>query len=212
MSFFSRLLDDEDFVTRGHCGDWSRGHALVAQLADLAVAFAYFSIPIALYVLWRQRQHGGVRHAWMVMMFVAFILLCGATHVCQVLAFHWPAYRFFTTVTVLTAAASLVTAFTLPWVVSDVLADTVVRNAQGQISAAQLQANYEKEIIARQAAEALLEAEKTRRVGAERALEEARLGLKAKQDSAIIRLNQSSEMVGKADGPRPPGQSPVPGG
>jgi hypothetical protein len=107
------IFDASGFVPRTHCGNWSAGLAFLSQASDLAVAVAYFAIPTSLGILWRKRR--GLPGVWVVLLFVAFITLCGLSHVCQALAFHWPAYRLFVLVTALTGLVSLVTAGVLPW-------------------------------------------------------------------------------------------------
>ncbi len=50
-------------------------------------------------------------------LFVAFIFLCGLTHLADVIVFYWAPYRLFAVLSGLTAVASAITAFNLPLVV-----------------------------------------------------------------------------------------------
>lgn len=120
------LFDTSKFVTRGQCGNWSSELADLAQISDSMIAVAYIMIPVSL--LWLYRMRGGaVRSACMLLAFAAFIWLCGLTHICQVLAFHWPAYRFFTFVSFLTGLVSLGTAVALPWMVHRMGREPIMR-------------------------------------------------------------------------------------
>ena len=53
----------------------------------------------------------------MLALFIAFILLCGLTHLTEAIVFYWAPYRFYTLIYVICAAVSLPTALLLPFVV-----------------------------------------------------------------------------------------------
>jgi PAS domain S-box-containing protein len=88
-----------------------RDPGLVAlhAISDGLTAFAYFLIPIALIYLVRRRRDLAFR--WVYLLFGAFILACGTTHVLSIVTLWRPVYRLEGIVKALTAMASLGTAF-----------------------------------------------------------------------------------------------------
>lgn len=128
MEAVRELFDAGDFVPRTNCGMWTEFHSQLAQASELMIAVAYIGIPVCLVVLWLSRRRVD-RHLWIILWFVAFIFLCGLTHVCQFLAFHWPAYRLFTLVAFVTALVSDGTAVVLPFVVYSILRSPTVSDA-----------------------------------------------------------------------------------
>jgi PAS domain S-box-containing protein len=76
--------------------------------ADVVIASAYFSIPLAIASFVRQRDMTPNR--WMVALFSAFIFACGTTHVMGVWTVWRPDYALLVFSKLLTAGLSLVTA------------------------------------------------------------------------------------------------------
>lgn len=96
MEWLNWLLSTEQFTPRAHCGvGWTPWLIGASRLANLTIALCYFAIPLELRRLWRD-QHPLPR--WILPIYAAFIMGCGMTHLTQVAAFMWPAYRFFTIV------------------------------------------------------------------------------------------------------------------
>lgn len=119
MEFWSRLLDTSDFPARWHCGRWTAGHGWLHILSDIGVWSAYFAIPcVLLYFIWR-RQDLPFRRIFV--LFAAFILLCGTTHLMEAIIFWWPAYRLAGVIKLLTAVVSWVTVGALAWTAPKVL-------------------------------------------------------------------------------------------
>jgi hypothetical protein len=122
------LFDTQHFVTRDHCGAWQQWLIVVAQSANFLIFLAYASIPLSLTILlvslYRDPDLKDAvfgHHPCILAMFVAFIFSCGLTHLMDVLVFDWPAYRFFVFLDVVTALASVPTAFLLPGVIRKTL-------------------------------------------------------------------------------------------
>lgn len=105
--FWSNLFAT-DFVPRAQCVGERPEIILLHVVSDVAIAVAYFSIPIALVVFLRKRRDIAFR--WVFWLFAAFILACGATHVFGAVAFWAPMYRADGVVKALTAGISLLTA------------------------------------------------------------------------------------------------------
>ena len=76
--------------------------------ADVVIASAYFSIPLAIASFLRRR--GAMPNRWMVALFSGFILACGTTHVMDVWTVWRPDYALLVFSKLLTAGLSLVTA------------------------------------------------------------------------------------------------------
>lgn len=111
MEFWRNLFDVSDFPARWSCGRWTDAHGWLHILSDLAVATAYFSIPCVLaYFIFRRKD---LPFRKIFLLFAAFILLCGSTHLMEAAIFWWPAYRFGGLLKLLTAAVSWGTVFAL---------------------------------------------------------------------------------------------------
>jgi hypothetical protein len=113
----------ENFMTRNYCGHWSEGLIAVNQISNALIALSYFAIPLTLLgAYWRLRRLRVFSnyHPWPILMFVLFIILCGTTHLCNVIAFHWAPYKLFTLIDSLTAVASVITSVVLPKAVYDI--------------------------------------------------------------------------------------------
>lgn len=121
------LFDYHSFITRNHCGHWTDALIATNQVANFLIFLAYFTIPLSLLGLWRRLRTNRklkaviTENTYILLMFVVFILACGLTHLMDVLAFSWAPYRFFTLIDVITALASIPTAFVLPNVIGTIL-------------------------------------------------------------------------------------------
>lgn len=114
------IFDHTDFVARSDCGRWGNLLPILNQTANIFIAIAYTLIPVFLIILFRKRKES-IPSPHILVWFGAFILLCGLSHVCNVLAFTHPMYRFFTIVDILTAIASIGTLCQLPTVIHLIL-------------------------------------------------------------------------------------------
>jgi PAS domain S-box-containing protein len=109
--FWLKLFDSSGFPPRWQCGAWSGRLGWLHILSDLSVAAAYFAIPgvLGYYALrWK-----GFPLRRVLVLFVAFILLCGLTHLMDAAVFWWPAYRLAGILKWLTAVASWATVLAL---------------------------------------------------------------------------------------------------
>lgn len=100
----------EAFMPHGMCYMWRWDMLLLQVGSDLLIAFAYFSIPAALIALMRRRPDlpQGV-----LKLFVAFILLCGITHLIAVVVVWEPIYVVQGLAKLATAGVSIATAIAL---------------------------------------------------------------------------------------------------
>lgn len=120
MDFFVSLFDTADFPARWKCGEWSNAHGWLHILSDLGVWSAYIAIPCVLCFFLLRRKDLPFRMIFL--LFGAFILACGTTHLMEVFMFWWPAYRLAGVIKLGTAMVSWATVIALVPVIPRVLA------------------------------------------------------------------------------------------
>lgn len=113
--FFSKLFDTDDSSARWNCGTWTGFHGWLYIISDLLIWASYFAIPFLLLQLMRKRNDLPFHKIFV--LFVAFILLCGTTHLIDAGIFWWPVYRFSALVRFATAMVSVFTVYALSKVV-----------------------------------------------------------------------------------------------
>ena len=111
MSFL-KTVDDffqtSGFMPHGMCLQWRPSIMLPIVFGNAMVALSYFIIPIALIYLIIKRKDVGFK--WMFVLFGAFILACGMTHVMGIITLWIPAYGAEAVVLGITGLVSLLTA------------------------------------------------------------------------------------------------------
>ena len=105
------LYQPDGLTPHGFCLLWEPGLLWAHAASDVAIALAYFSIPAVLAVVAKRRQDLMFRPLFW--LFAAFILLCGAEHLSEVLTLWVPAYGLQAVIKVATASVSIVTAVLL---------------------------------------------------------------------------------------------------
>jgi chemotaxis family two-component system sensor kinase Cph1 len=112
LTFFSKIFNTSDWPPRWYCGNWSDFHGWLYIVSDLAIWAAYFAIPVLLFriVIRRKDILPFSKIFWL---FIAFIMLCGTTHLIDAIIFWWPAYRLSALVRFATAVISIFTVFAL---------------------------------------------------------------------------------------------------
>jgi PAS domain S-box-containing protein len=110
-SFFESLLSS-NFMPHGYCLQWEPGIVWLHVGSDVAIALAYFSIPVVLLTVARTERWAP--YAKIMLLFGAFITACGATHLMSIWTL-WHAHyvaegavKFITAAVSITAAAALV--------------------------------------------------------------------------------------------------------
>ena len=111
VDFISKLFDTSDYPPRWTCGKWSAGEGWLHILSDLGVWSAYLAIPVVLIYFSRQRKDLPFRKIFL--LFGAFILLCGTTHLMDAILFWWPAYRLSGLIKLFTGIVSWATVIAL---------------------------------------------------------------------------------------------------
>jgi hypothetical protein len=115
------LFATRQFVVRGGCGGWDPALTQAHNLGDVAIAAAYFTIPVMLILFWARQPHRDQRAGLVVWLFALFILGCGWTHLLGALSTWWPAYRFLAVVKIFTGILSWATAAVLVPIIPRVL-------------------------------------------------------------------------------------------
>jgi two-component system, chemotaxis family, sensor kinase Cph1 len=111
-NFFPDLLSTADWPARWHCGKWTDLHGWLYIISNIAIWFAYFSIPLSMlwFIIRRREDIPFVRVFWL---FVFFILACGTSHLMDAIIFWYPAYRLSAFILLITALISWITVIAL---------------------------------------------------------------------------------------------------
>lgn len=108
MPILDWLLNPTGLTAHGFCLSWAPGLIGLHVVSDVIIGLAYFSIPLALAAIVRQRPD--LKYGWIAYLFVAFIMACGTTHLFSILTLWVPAYGVEGLVKLVTAILSIATA------------------------------------------------------------------------------------------------------
>ncbi len=106
-----RLFDTAQLLPHGLCLEWRPELVWLHAVSDGLTALAYYSIPFALLVFAYRRRD--LKYRWMFLLFGAFILACGTTHLIGVWTLWQPIYGIQGVAKAATALTSVVTALLL---------------------------------------------------------------------------------------------------
>ena len=153
------LFAFSSFIPHGHCYLWQPGLISLHLGSDLLIALSYYSIPPVLIYFVRKRQD--IPYPWIFLLFSAFIIACGTTHVVEIWTLWHPTYWLSGSLKALTACISMYTALRLVPLVPKALAIP----GPAQLEAANQE--LEREIVERQRVEEMLrqQAERERLLG-----------------------------------------------
>lgn len=99
-------------MPHGYCFLWRPELVWIHALADLTIAIAYISIPLIIFFILYKRKKS-IPFSWILVMFAAFIFLCGITHIIELIGI-WHAYYYLEgIIKIITAAVSIATAILL---------------------------------------------------------------------------------------------------
>ena len=96
------------FIPDGHCYLWKPELVWLHVASDAAIALAYYSIPLTLAYFVQQRKDAPMRLIFI--LFGAFIVCCGTTHVMEIWTLWHPDYLLSGFVKAITAVISIATA------------------------------------------------------------------------------------------------------
>jgi PAS domain S-box-containing protein len=118
--FLTNLLQSGPFIPHGHCYLWNTALVWLHLLSDSMIALAYFSIPLTLLYFVKNRKDLPFERIFL--LFSAFIIACGITHLMEVWTLWHPTYWLSGTIKAITAIISLFTAMTMVPLVPQALA------------------------------------------------------------------------------------------
>lgn len=107
------------WMPHGFCIQWTPSILWLYVISDALIALSYYSIPFALaYFVWRRKD---LKFRWIFLMFSAFILACGTTHLFSILLLWQPLYWMDAILKAITAVISVVTAIYLVRIIPQAL-------------------------------------------------------------------------------------------
>ncbi|MEH2253215.1 sensor histidine kinase [Nostoc sp.] len=120
LEFLQNFLTDSSFIPHGHCYLWKPSLVWLNIISDSLIALVYYSIPIILVYFVHKRKDFPFK--WILLLFGAFIVSCGTTHVMDVWTLWHPTYWLSTFIKFITAIISLYTAIALLPIIPQALA------------------------------------------------------------------------------------------
>ncbi|WP_229640368.1 sensor domain-containing diguanylate cyclase [Waterburya agarophytonicola] len=105
------LLTNTQYIPHGHCYLWQTPLVGLHVAADTLIAIAYYLIPIFLIYFVRQIDELPFKNIFI--LFGAFIVSCGTTHLVEIWTLWHPNYWIYGILKAITALISLYTAFSL---------------------------------------------------------------------------------------------------
>ena len=105
------LLAVNGYLPHGYCISWSPLLVSIYVASDLLIFLAYFSMPLA--IVYFARRRADFPYRWLLWMFAAFIMACGATHLMGAVVLWLPLYALDALFKAVTAIISVITAFVL---------------------------------------------------------------------------------------------------
>jgi len=116
--FFYGLFSTASWPPRWHCGTWSEFHGWLYIVSDLLIWISYFLIPVII-INYLSKKKDALKFNQTYLYFAAFIVLCGTTHFLDAMMFWLPMYRLNALVRFATAMASILTVYHLIKILPD---------------------------------------------------------------------------------------------
>ncbi len=120
LEFFQSFFTDGLFIPHGHCYLWKPSLVWLNIISDSLIALVYYSIPIILFYFVHKREDFPFK--WILLLFGAFIVSCGTTHVMDVWTLWHSTYWLSSFIKLITAIVSLYTAIALLPIIPQALA------------------------------------------------------------------------------------------
>lgn len=108
MDRVQQFFSSNFMAPHGFCFLWLPEIVWLHVVANLSIALAYYSIPVALWHFARQRPDLPFRPVFI--LFAIFIMLCGTTHIFDIIVLWYPIYGVQGLVLLLTGIVSCITA------------------------------------------------------------------------------------------------------
>src|SRR5438105_5856957 len=100
------FFDTSYFMPHGHCYFWLQSLVRLHVVSDSLITLSYYSIPMTLVYFVKNKRD--LPYPWIFLMFGAFIVACGTTHLMEVITLYIPVYWISGSIKAATAALSLV--------------------------------------------------------------------------------------------------------
>ncbi len=113
------LLATAAFMPHGSCYLWKPGLLGLHSVSNAIIALSYFSIPVSLVYIVRQRED--IPFNWIFLLFAGFIISCGFGHLLDIWTLWHPNYWISGMVRVITAIVSVMTAIALIQLIPQIL-------------------------------------------------------------------------------------------
>ncbi len=160
MELLGWLFSSSGFMPHGHCYLWQPATLWLNVASDGVIAAAYYAIPFALFYLVRGRR-SEIPFPGILLMFAAFILLCGTTHVLEIWTVWRPDYRLAGFIKALTGAVSIATMVALFYIMPKALLLRSPNQLRAEVESrtaelANVNAELRSQILARDFAEGQL--------------------------------------------------------
>ena len=110
--FFRGIFSINEWPARWYCGNWTDFHGWLYIVSDLMIWLAYCLMPVII-INYFTKKKGLIKFQKVYLLFAAFILLCGTTHLFDALMFWIPMYRLNALVRFVTGIVSLMTVYSL---------------------------------------------------------------------------------------------------
>ena len=119
MTIISSVANTATLLPHGFCINWTPALLWLYVISDALIVLAYYSIPITLvYYVWHRKD---LAFSKIFIMFGAFILACGTTHLLGIITLWHPIYWLDAGMKAFTAIISVVTAIVLVKLVPEAL-------------------------------------------------------------------------------------------
>ena len=112
LEFFKNLFATDEWPPRWHCGNWTSFHGWLYIFSDISIWIAYFLIPLII-LNYLGKKKNGIKFQKVYLLFAAFILFCGTTHLLDAMMFWIPMYRLNALVRFFTGVISMLTVYYL---------------------------------------------------------------------------------------------------
>jgi signal transduction histidine kinase len=160
QDFVDWLLSSPSFMPHGMCYLWQPQTLWLNVGSDGLIAAAYYAIPFSLYYLVQGRRRE-IPFPGIILMFAAFIILCGTTHLMEIWTVWHPDYRLAGALKGVTGIVSVATMFALFKVIPLAMQLRSPAQLQQEVEArtaqlANLNEQLSAQVKARDRAEALL--------------------------------------------------------
>ena len=106
-----KFLSSSSFMPHAQCFLWQEDLLALYVISDGLIVLAYVIIPMAIVRFLRARHDIPVNKVKVVVLFAAFILLCGTTHLLSIITLWHPIYWISGLVKALTGVISILTAY-----------------------------------------------------------------------------------------------------